>query len=192
MFKRFVLPAVLLLVSSLFAIAWISPANAHAVLTDVNPKDGEVLTELPHEVVFTFNEELKEPGFAAVSRDGEAVTDWTYALDAERLVVIPPQDVDVLGGEYKVSFRVVSADGHPIKGSTAFTLNIENSVETPDVEAQDDSVGGNDEEMTESDESEGLSTFLRAPWVWGAIIVIIAFVAVTSIRRRSKNDDPRT
>lgn len=185
MSKRFALSAVILLISGILTVGMSAPASAHAALTDTNPKDGAVLTEVPNDVTFTFNEVLKEPGFAAVSLDGEEVSGWSFALDAEKLVVIPPQGEEVPGGDYVVSFRVVSADGHPIKGSTSFTLDIEDTAPADETDADEDT--STDESAngdTNSEDSGGLVAFLKAPWVWGGIVVIIAIVAAAVVRRR--------
>lgn len=184
MFKRFALSAVLVLVSGFLTLGMSVPASAHAALTDTNPKDGSVLTQVPTDVTFTFNEVLKEPGFAAVSLDGEEVSGWTFALDAEKLVVIPPQGEEVPAGDYVVSFRVVSADGHPIKGSTSFTLDSEDIGTTGDTDVADETNDNTNASDSDSEESGGLVAFLKAPWVWGGIVVIIAIVAAAVIRRR--------
>lgn len=192
MFKRITPAVVLVLLSGVFTLGFGASAYAHASLTGVNPESGSVLTETPEKVVFTFNEVLKEPGFAAVSHDGKEVTDWSVSLDAERLIVSPPANSTVPAGEYVISFRVVSADGHPIKGSTDFTIQAEESAATHSPEPTPEAPVVDSE--IESDEPGGFAALLRAPWLWGGIVIVVAVVAVALLRRSTRSDDdtPRT
>lgn len=115
------MPAYLLavLVAALAVVGSAGPASAHATLVSTDPAEGAVLPEAPGEVTFTFDEAV------------QLVPEGLLAFDAEgRRVDIDPsaKGVDVTGelpgdlddGTYVVTWRVVSADGHPIAGSLTF------------------------------------------------------------------------
>lgn len=101
-----------------------SAANAHAELTSANPKQKSVVTVLPKKVVLQFNEDLinLEPGnqLRVIDPKGKAVHSGTATVFGNQLSVAL-RSSKVLG-KYRVSYRAISADGHPITGSYDFTL----------------------------------------------------------------------
>ena len=84
------------------------------------PADQAVLASGPTELVLTFNEEIN-PRFAqlALSRSGDVV-----ALNPATATgtVLRATLADPGPGTYRIAYRVVSADGHPISGETSFTV----------------------------------------------------------------------
>lgn len=98
------------------------PAAAHASLTDSNPEDGSTLAEAPTEITLEFSEPVQSD-FVQVAvlnsadshhEDGEPVVGGNTVTQA----------VDELAaGDYRISFRVVSADGHPVTGVLTFTVD---------------------------------------------------------------------
>lgn len=164
------------------------PAHAHAGLTGVDPEPGTELSAPPEQVVFTFTEKLKEPSFAAVTLGGEPVEDWEGALDEERFIVTPPAPDQIKPGTYMVSFRVVSADGHPIDGSTTFTITGGDA----DTNATDrDEAATPVDEQTNADDS-GASALLRSPWLWGVVIVAGVILLAATARRGARGDDSQS
>jgi copper transport protein len=102
-------------------------AQAHAVLLDTTPPDGAMLASAPAQVVLHFNEPVR-PIVVRVLRaeDGAAVAVGEIdALDAALHVVLPEGLTD---GTYVVSYRVTSADGHPVAGSFVFTVGAASSL----------------------------------------------------------------
>ena len=79
-----------------------------------------MLASGPTELVLTFNEEIN-PRFAqlALSRSGDVV-----ALNPATATgtVLRATLADPGPGTYRIAYRVVSADGHPISGETSFTV----------------------------------------------------------------------
>jgi len=184
------------LFASMLTIMALAPsAFAHAGLTGVEPADGSHVTQGPAQVVLSFSEVLKEPGFASVTRDGELDDSWSYALAEEKLVVTAPSGAEILPGEYVVAYRVVSADGHPIKGSTTFTVDSPesstNATPSPIVSA---TVPATETPSVSDDEAGppgGFASFLKSPWVWGSLILIVAIVSAALMRSKfaTGNDD---
>ena len=99
-------------------------ANAHSQMTSANPKQKSVITVMPKKVVLQFNEDLinLEPGNLLRITDpkGKAVHTGTATVFGNQLSVAL-RTSKVLG-KYRVNYRAISADGHPITGSYEFTL----------------------------------------------------------------------
>lgn len=96
-------------------------ARAHAELESSTPADGEVLSAAPAEVSLTFGEELLPDFVNVVATDAAgAVTELTVtSIDGPTATMAWP--VDLPGGDWRVDYRVVSQDGHPVEGSIAFS-----------------------------------------------------------------------
>ena len=112
----------LLLAALLGLLVGVVPASAHSRLLSISPADGASVPASPAEVVLTFNEEVN-PEFVTVRvTDGEGTVVAGEGAAAEGAVVTLPVTEPVPAGSYKVTYRVVSADSHPISGATAFTV----------------------------------------------------------------------
>lgn len=99
-----------------------TPANAHAVLVSSSPVASAVVPSGPAEVVLTFSEPVRRvPGkIRVIAPDGSRADRGEQSFD-EAVVTVP---VDPAGGRgtYLVSYRVISADSHPVSG--AFTYSV--------------------------------------------------------------------
>jgi methionine-rich copper-binding protein CopC len=114
------LRAVTLVIALLVIAAMVAPAVlAHAQLLSSDPKDGASLATTDA-VSLTFNEDIN-PDFVQIVAEGPqgdvAAGDPVVAGP----VVTQPIDPTV-SGIHTVTYRVVSADGHPVSGSVTFTL----------------------------------------------------------------------
>ena len=106
-------------------------AFAHAELVSSTPQDGAALDQAPAEVVLTFNEpvQLLDGGIRLFPGDEEPVELDARVRGSEVIAAVPGE----LGeGSYALSYRVVSADGHPIAGALSFTVGgVEGSSAAP-------------------------------------------------------------
>src|SRR5581483_1962614 len=97
-----------------------SPAFAHAVLIRSTPPAGSTVQEPPREVVLTFSENVKPVAdkIRVIGPDGnQADTGKVTANGANVTIKLkdnPPK------GTYLVSYRVISADSHPVPGGFTF------------------------------------------------------------------------
>jgi copper transport protein len=116
-----------LLLAAFAALGWLlvlaSPASAHASLVETVPVDGAVTDEVPDAVVLRFTEPVDVP------RDGIRVYDaGAIRVDEGAVATAAPNEVavalpaDLADGGYVVTYRVVSADSHPIGGTFAFSV----------------------------------------------------------------------
>ena len=102
-----------------------APAFAHAALTSSSPANKATVTEIS-EVSVTANEELLDignnaEGFVLTVRDAENrfYGDGCVSVDGDTASM--PIALTA-AGKYRVAYRIVSNDGHPIEGSYSFTF----------------------------------------------------------------------
>ncbi|MCP2326911.1 copper transport protein [Hamadaea flava] len=99
-----------------------SPAQAHAVVVSTNPPQGGTVASAPSEVTMTFSESISpvKDKIRVTAPDGSRADKGETSVDGA-VLRIPLRD-DLPIGTYLVSYRVISADSHPVPGG--FTFNI--------------------------------------------------------------------
>lgn len=120
---RSALVALGLILWGLVSLAGAAPVSAHAQLLGTSPDEGEVLTRTPEQVEFHFNEPVTPvPDAVRLFVDAdESVTLDAVASGSTLVAQLPELD----DGGYAVSYRVTSADGHPVSGAVTFTIGEE-------------------------------------------------------------------
>lgn len=107
------------LVTSVISAA---PASAHAALVKITPDADARLTNAPTQVVLEFDEPVSAT-FATIvvtTAAGLSVARGKpTVLGAKVTQALSPT---MASGGYRVAFRVVSNDGHPVSGQSRFTL----------------------------------------------------------------------
>ncbi|MGE3150734.1 MAG: copper resistance CopC/CopD family protein, partial [Pseudorhodoplanes sp.] len=99
-----------------------SPAFAHATLLRSEPAAGTVIGHAPSEIKLVFNEPVSPLVFQLLApQKGRLPLSDVKARDAEIRVALP-QDLEQ--GTHVLSWRVVSADGHPVGGSFPFSIGV--------------------------------------------------------------------
>ena len=106
------------LIVLLTALVQTSAAFAHASLVRAEPADGALVAEPPAALRLTFNEPVTPLVMRLIAPDG---TSTTVAATAENTTVTvkPPA---LRRGTHVLSWRVISADGHPVGGSLLFSV----------------------------------------------------------------------
>ena len=94
-------------------------AFAHAQLVAADPRTGAVVAEAPDAVTLTFSEPVRPLAARWFPPDGAPV-EVAPRAEGERIVVPVPAGTGA--GTFLLSWRVVSADGHPVGGSHAFSV----------------------------------------------------------------------
>lgn len=95
-------------------------ASAHASLISVDPPDGARLDESPEQITLEFSEPVSADlgGVRVLGPDGEPVQEGSAEVEGTAVTI------GVAGGlpdgTYVVSYRVISADGHPVRGGSVF------------------------------------------------------------------------
>jgi copper transport protein len=117
--------ALLALAVAALSVSLISPtvADAHAVLEDSRPSRGAALEQAPSHVSLEFDEPV-ESSFGALrvfDASGERV-DSGEVLRPSGEVVAVRLERRLADGPYTVTYRVVSADSHPVSGGYVFAV----------------------------------------------------------------------
>lgn len=108
--------------------AWLlltaSPASAHAQLLQTTPGNGDQIEAVPDAVTLKFSESVSpvKGGSTVVDADGKEVQDGDAKRSGDGLQVDIRFKDGVGDGIYTVSWRVVSADSHPIAGAFVFSV----------------------------------------------------------------------
>jgi copper resistance protein C len=102
-------------------------ASAHDTLSESSPSDGDVGPS-PEQVVLTFTGDVGSIG-TAVEVTGPQGTAGAGEPVVEGRTVTVPLAPDLPAGDYTVSWRVTSADGHPISGEFGFGVEAEEATE---------------------------------------------------------------
>jgi methionine-rich copper-binding protein CopC len=102
-----------------------TPASAHAQLVSANPKSKSTVYVLPAQVKLMFSDDLidLEGGNQIQVTDpkGKRVDNGETVLLGNQLNAGLKKST--LLGKYKVTYRVLSEDGHPVSASYFFTLS---------------------------------------------------------------------
>lgn len=98
-----------------------SLASAHAVLLGSLPEAKQQLDAAPTEIVLEFNENVGPVFFKVVDREGKDVgRPGDIRLDGNDVRL--PLGEALANGTYIVTYRVISADTHPVGGSYLFAV----------------------------------------------------------------------
>ena len=96
-----------------------SAAAAHSSWVETSPAEGDHLKTLPAEATVTISEEPQQANVVLARPDGRVDKLKARIVGSTIKVPLP---ADGPRGAYTLSYRVVSADGHPVSGSTTFTV----------------------------------------------------------------------
>lgn len=118
--------ALVAMIAALMVLALTAPAAyAHASLVATDPADGATLDDPPEQVTVTFTEPITPPDGAlrVYDADGDRVdgADAHVPDDAPESVVTSLED-PLPDGAYVVAWRVLSDDGHPVRGAFLFAV----------------------------------------------------------------------
>lgn len=96
------------------------PARAHAALIASIPEEGAVLSGAPAKLSLSFNENVSPLVVALIRPDGTRSALDRVTVRERALDIAAPGDLSA--GTHILSWRVVSADGHPMAGTIVFSI----------------------------------------------------------------------
>jgi copper transport protein len=101
-------------------------ASAHATLESSSPADGQSVLTSPSEIRITFSETVTtiSGGLSVLNADGKTVDTGNSEVVGGRTLVAPISET-LSDGTYVATYRVLSADGHPVSGSILFGVGNE-------------------------------------------------------------------
>jgi methionine-rich copper-binding protein CopC len=148
------------------------PASAHAALVGTDPEDGSTLATAPSSITFTFNENVSRRAQVAVAAPDGTQVDVGRIRAVDNTVTAAVPDVDQRG-TYSASYRVISADGHPVTGTVTYKVTAGQSVKQVDAPAQ-----------------EGFVHRHRSHFFWGILAAVVAIVLLLApLRRREETEE---
>ncbi|GAA2427925.1 copper resistance CopC/CopD family protein [Streptomyces glaucus] len=113
-------------------LAGAGPASAHAALTGSDPRQGAVVDRAPAQVSLTFSERVAVDGDALRVLDprGKRVDDGEPAGAGGTTYTVRLHS-GLPDGTYTVTYRVVSADSHPVAGAFTFSIGAPSKTSVP-------------------------------------------------------------
>ena len=178
--------AVLIAASVLWALALGGPALAHAGLERASPEDDETVPRPPQEVRLTFNETVRaefDP-LEVYGPGGERVDAGDAGTDPEDpAAVAVPLKEGLPAGDYRVEWRVTSADGDPIDGEYRFTAR-GGAPEVANSEGGDGPGGGQAPKGTDGGPGSSAASNGQAVVYGAAGVAIVVLAAVALLLRR--------
>jgi methionine-rich copper-binding protein CopC len=172
--RRFVVAAAL---AGFAVLGLATPAFAHDVLVGSSPSAGATLAAGPAEVRFDFNAPVRE-GPNTITVLGPNGTHWERSANATVDGNSVSTQVAPLGpaGVYTASYRIISADGHPVTGEITFTLTVAGNG-TPITPPSTVAAGG----------SGGVPVWV---WIAGAVVLLaVALVFALRSGRRTESEE---
>ncbi len=156
-------------------------ARAHTSSTGTDPADGANLAHPPRQISVSFSEPPLATGSAMVAQ-GPAGRVPLSATAKGNSVVAPWPD-DATAGTYRVTYRVVAADGHPITGE--FGFRVAGRPSPPSRAAASPTPAATASAApAQPAESSG-----PPAWLWLVVAVLIAAGAVIAVTRGRKPSD---
>ncbi|MGH3586889.1 MAG: copper resistance CopC family protein [Pseudonocardia sp.] len=186
-------------------LAVAQPASAHDRLVSSDPADGARLDEPPSTITLVFSAEVLEAGAQVAVTTPDGTVPAQVSVDGDEATATLPDDLpgDLPGGDWTVTWRVVSSDGHPIEGELEYTVAgtspsptsspTSSPPPTPSSAPADPSPGGAHEHGTGTPGAE-LDAAGEAGWTtaWlfpvGVLAVVGVAAAVMLARRRDQSD----
>ena len=161
-------------------VATASPASAHAQLESTNPGPGATLKDLPRDVILSFSEDVHAPAFVEVTNKGGV----DVAQGDVRIVdnkVTQTLGAPAGAGKYTVSYRITSADGHPVSGSVNFKVLSNAGAGRGTTGSQ-----GNGSPQSAGDDSDGIGT-TQLVLLLGVLVVGLAVLVFATRRALSQS-----
>ena len=110
------------LVTLLSVLCFATGVSAHASLVSSEPGDGSVLALAPKTVQLRFNEPVTPADVRLIDAEGRVRDDATVSAHGDTIEIKLPERLP--RGTQLVSYRVFSADGHPVGGSLVFSIGM--------------------------------------------------------------------
>jgi methionine-rich copper-binding protein CopC len=109
-----------LVVAAALVLLVAPPASAHDSLVSSTPADGQTVEQVPDTIVLEMNEAVVAVGTRVVVTGPDGQVQRGRPQLSKNLVEQAVR-ADAPAGRYTVTWRVTSADGHPVSGTFSFT-----------------------------------------------------------------------
>jgi len=161
-----------------------SSAFAHAQITSTSPVQGAELTEVPAEVMVEFDgnltviEDLSINVLKVFDQSGKQIDDGKTLVGGARLTVGIIDRSET--GTFRVTYRVVSEDGHPVEDEFRFSV-LASPVTNPGPEASVEPLSASSEPTDQeivpiSQELENHKNFISHHWIHFIEFAVVALL----------------
>jgi copper transport protein len=123
--------AALLVLMLLVLLAPHRQACAHASLVKAEPADGAVVAQAPPTLKLTFNEPVAPLVMRLIGPGGELIVLGDAVAENTTVTIATPRALQ--RGTHVLSWRVISADGHPVAGALMFSIGAPSARPAADV-----------------------------------------------------------
>jgi copper transport protein len=106
-------------------------ACAHASLVKAEPADGAVIVQAPPALKLTFNEPVAPLVMRLIGPGGEPIALGDVTAENTTVTIAAPPALQ--RGTHVLSWRVISADGHPVAGALIFSIGAPSARPASDV-----------------------------------------------------------
>ncbi|WP_312471162.1 copper resistance CopC/CopD family protein [Neobacillus sp.] len=117
-----------MVIISLFLFLFPSTFSAHAYIQKSTPSEDAILKKAPNEVTIQFNEPI-QPEFNSIKVfdfDGNRVDKEDGGIDRNQPTILKSGlKKDLPNGTYRIKWKAVSSDGHPVQGVIGFQVGDE-------------------------------------------------------------------
>ncbi|MFE6609818.1 copper resistance protein CopC [Amycolatopsis sp. NPDC057786] len=173
-------------------VAWLAtatPALAHNVLISSDPAKGASIAAGPAKITLTFDQYVQNANVNQIAVIGPGGGQWAEGqVEVRDSVVTVPLRPLGPAGEYKIGYRILSADGHAVTGEVPFTLTAAGTGTPASADAARSNAG--QAETTPATGGEGTS---GVPiWVWIAGAVVLLAVGLTVALRTGAGDKEKS
>ncbi|MEY2191483.1 copper resistance CopC/CopD family protein [Neobacillus sp. BF23-41] len=114
-----------LVILSLFVLLFPSISSAHAYIKKSTPLENETVEKAPTEVTIKFDETV-QPAFNSIKvfdSEGNRVDKKNGRIDPKQPFILKSGlKKDLPNGSYRIKWKVVSSDGHPVEGVIPFQI----------------------------------------------------------------------
>ncbi|PPK68142.1 copper resistance protein CopC [Actinokineospora auranticolor] len=156
-----------LAVSLLALVGLAGPALAHNQLISSNPADKAVVDAGPGTVELTFDQPVQAGAnlnsIVVLGPDGKGQWQDGKAAVRSNVVSVPVRPLGP-AGEYRVGYRILSADGHSVSGELKFTLTTAGNGTPAPADATATAAG-----QTGGGDDGGLPVWV---WIVGAVVLL--------------------
>src|SRR5215470_13372408 len=118
------------LIALVIALAPANEACAHASLVKAVPADGAVMPLPPATLTLTFNEPVSPLVVRLIGPDGAPIAPTAVTAEDTTITISAPPALR--RGTHVLSWRVISADGHPVSGSLMFSIGARSPAAQPE------------------------------------------------------------
>ncbi|MGG3468350.1 copper resistance CopC family protein [Neobacillus pocheonensis] len=102
---------------------------AHSHLESSTPKNGEILTQPLKDINLSYETNLEKTStFALEDTNGKVIPISKITIEGNKLT--GTMDNELPNGGYKIHWKIIGTDGHPLEGDIAFSVQLPESQTT--------------------------------------------------------------